>query len=218
MPVTKEAEFWLKDFEKIHDFRKSFAEMRMAALGATLTILGLVASLGKSTDLPSAVAHCSILLLIVFTGIRIIAALNRGMVVFAEHLRWLEERIGVVGLASYWGSFVSANVHNSGSYAFIIAARALNVVVTIYSIFQAISLAVPTTPADIWLLSGVGLGSATMLVWNELTIRRELDPRGFSPRVAAAMKDARDEALKRFASFQQASPPPTNTSVTQQGP
>jgi len=196
MSETEQERFLLKDFEKIHDFRVSFSEKRLTALGTCLTVLGLVVSLNDFSKFYSSIGALLVMYLIVFTGIRVIGALSRGMAVFADHLSWIELQLGQTGLASYWGAFVQRNTHYSGSHAFIVACHAMNAAVVLFGIVVALvqlrADSKTTLPLAVFLVLSI-----VLYFWNEVAIYRGIDPRGYYSALRAAMAEARKETLKR---------------------
>ena len=99
MVSPERRQFLLKDFSAIFEYRISFSTMRLGVLGVSLTILGLVISLGTSTQFPAVLGVYIIILVILFASIRIIAAINRGIFVFSNHIKWIEKELGEVGFS-----------------------------------------------------------------------------------------------------------------------
>lgn len=199
MKSSEKREFLLKDFDAIFGYRISFSAMRLGALGASLTILGLVVSLGKGTQFPAVLGVYTIMLIVVFASIRIIAAINRGIFVFSNHIKWIEKELGEVGFSTYWGNYLRHNVKDSGSYAFVVASRVINFAISTYVILGAwTTIAIEAEVVLRSILSAiVTIVSIFMFFWNEYHIHKELDPRGFMDRISKGLNEARAEALGR---------------------
>ena len=188
MPTPEEKrEFLLKDFCEICSVRNNYANMRLAALGTVLTLMSAIVAFDKSTQYPEVLGVHAILLLIVFTGIRIISAINRGMYVFVDYLQWIEEELDVVGFASQWNRYLRFNQRDSGTYAFVTAARALNLVASLYVITDSgVQMSKGNKHAIIPVIIAIAL-----FAWNEVHVRNELNPNGFLRRINSEWIKAR---------------------------
>lgn len=183
-------DFLLKDFSAISSIRMSYASMRLAALGTVLTLIGGIIAFSKNILYPDIFGIYAVLLLVVFTGIRIISAHNRAIYVFINYLKWVEEEIGEIGFASQWSRYIRFNQRDSGSYAFVVATRAMNFVTTFFIGFDSIL----KLPANIAVALVVILIAISM--WNEVYIRRQLDPKGFVNRISKELTRARELCLE----------------------
>lgn len=197
MKSPERREFLLMDFDAIFGYRISFSAMRLGALGACLTILGLVVSLGKDTQFTALLGYYTIMLIVVFASIRIIAAINRGIFVFSNHIKWIEKELGEVGFSTYWGNYLRRNVKDSGSYAFVVASRVINFAISAYVILGAwTGVAIEDEVISRSIISAiVTVVSIVMFFWNEYHIHKELDPRGFLDRISKGLDEARAEVL-----------------------
>ena len=129
----------IKEYENIHKSLINNSNMRLGALGASLTLLGLVISFASNVKFPEILGVYIILIVVVFACIRIIAAVNRTIFVFANHIKWVEKELGIMGFSTYWGNYLKKNIKDSGSYAFIVASRVINFSISVYIIFAAIN-------------------------------------------------------------------------------
>lgn len=132
-----------------------------------------------------------VLLLIVFTGIRIISAINRGLYVFGEYQRSVEEELGEIGFELQWVYYIRHNQRDSGSYAFVVAGRAMNIAVTAYVIFDTVFKLSQTLSIALVLVAT----STAIFVWNDIHIRKHLDPKGFKDRISKEFSKAREQAI-----------------------
>ena len=183
-------DFLLKDFALISNYRVVYARGRLAVLGAVLTILGLVVSFGVDAPFPSVMGIYVLLLLVVFSGIRIISALNRGLYVMGSYLRSVETEIDEVGFNTIWGQYIRYNQIDSGSMAFAIAARALNLAVAGIVIFDV------WTRHEVIVALGTSLAVINVVLWNEIHIRKRLNPKGFIDRIKRELNEARKACFK----------------------
>ncbi|XGV99582.1 MAG: hypothetical protein ACAF41_11670 [Leptolyngbya sp. BL-A-14] len=183
-------DFLLKDFSAISSIRISYASMRLAALGTVLTLIGGIIAFSKNIAYPDIFGIYIVLLLIVFTGIRIISVHNRAIYVFLSYLKWVEEEIGEIGFSSQWSRYIRFNQRDSGSYAFVVATRAMNFATTFYIVFDS-SLKLPANIAVVVVSILIAI-----CVWNEVYIRRQLDPKGFVDRISKELIRARELCLK----------------------
>ncbi len=183
-------EFLLKDCDSIYRYIQVLAQMRLAALGASITILGVVVSHSGETELLPRFGIPAILLLLLTITIRMIAVLNRAVFVLFGHLASAEEEMGEMGFASYWQEYVKRDSRDSASHAFTLACRGINVVGTAVAVTMIVPLLLnKTTP--IWLIvtSWVALLSLIVAaVLNERVVRKDLDPKGFMVRMRKTSK------------------------------
>jgi hypothetical protein len=193
MPTPEEKrEFLLKDFGEISNLRNSYANMRLIALGTVLTLMSAIVAFGKGTQYPDVLGIYAVLLLIVFTGIRIISAINRGLYVFVDYLQWIEEELGVIGFTSQWNRYLRFNQRDSGSYAFVVATRALNFVTSVYVITDSgLQISKGKMVAVIPVFIAIAV-----FIWNELHIRNQLNPKGFVRRINSEWIKARKLCLE----------------------
>jgi hypothetical protein len=112
--------------------------MRLVALGTVLTVISGIVTFSKGTLYPDIIGIYAILLLIVFTGIRIISIHNRAIYVFISYLKWIEEELGESGFASQWSRYIQSNQRDGGSHAFVVATQAMNFVISFYVIFDSV--------------------------------------------------------------------------------
>jgi hypothetical protein len=192
MPTPEEKrEFLLKDFGEISSLRNSYANMRLVALGTVLTLMSAIVAFGKGTQYPDVLGIYAVLLLMVFTGIRIISAINRGLYVFVAYLEWIEKELGVKGFTSQWNHYLDTNQRDSGSYAFVVATRAMNFVSGAYVITDSgLQLSKGKMVAVVPVLIAI-----VVFIWNELHIRNQLNPKGFVRRIKSEWVKARTRCL-----------------------
>jgi hypothetical protein len=193
MPTPEEKrEFLLKDFSEISNLRNNYANMRLVALGTVLTLMSAIVAFGKGTQYPDVLGIYAVLLLMVFTGVRIISAINRGLYVFVDYLQWIEEELGVIGFTSQWNRYLRFNQSDSGSYAFVVATRAMNFVTSVYVITDSgLLISQGKMIAVIAVLAAI-----TLFMWNELHIRNQLNPKGFVRRINSEWIKARKLCLE----------------------
>jgi len=195
---SEKREFLLKDFDTVFQYRMSYSTMRLGALGASLTILGLVVSFTSNTKYPLVLGIYLIMLMVVFATIQIIGAITRGIYVFGNHISWIEKELGVVGFSTYWGNYLKHNSKDSGSFAFVVATRVINLAISIYvvlGIVDYITIGIISAWQIVsWFVIGLTI---FMLFLNEYSIQQGLDPRNFQKRIAAELNKAREEVLTK---------------------
>lgn len=195
IPDTRK-EFLYRDFDAVFRYRIAFSNMRLAALGATLALFGALISTSPASAILEIAGRLLAIELVVFAAIRILAALNRGIQVFGNHIAWIEKELGQRGFSTYWKRFLSRNSLDSGSHAFLVATRALNI-----GAFGYVCAGLVPTLTKIRMLGtgygyAIGIGvPAILAVWNEVHIRRRLDPRGFANKLAESLDRARSESF-----------------------
>jgi hypothetical protein len=186
-------DFLYKDFDAVFRYRIAFSNMRLVALGAAVTLFGALVST-KPTVLLAMVGQLLAIELVSFTGIRIIASLNRGIAVFANHLAWVEKQLGQRGFSTYWSRHLSIKSDDSGSHAFLVATRSLNIGTFVYVCAGLVPLLQGFL--DLKYAYSIGIGAPAVLAgWNEFHIRRRLDPCGFVAELAQALDRARSESF-----------------------
>lgn len=164
--------------------------MRLAALGTSLTVISGIVALGKDTVYPNVIGIYSILLLLTFSSIRIISAINRALYTFVYHLHKIEYELEEVGFASVWIRYVEINgkdsQKNSANHAFLVATRAINITVTLYIIFDSFfKLAIN------WIQILLILFALVNWVLNELHIYRLMNPTIFMKPIASGISQAK---------------------------
>ena len=189
-------DFLLKDWEAAHRSRETYASMRLGVLGACLTILGLVISLGKDAEYPGIVGIWVILLLSVFAGVRMLAAIDRAVYIFFSYMATLEADLGEVGFAACWTSYVKEDARDTASVAFRIAMRLINAAVSFLVLASAVAeVAIAKGEVHRWLTGAFAVVAVLSFVWNESYIHQELDPRGFMDRIGNALGSTREALL-----------------------
>jgi hypothetical protein len=189
-------DFLLKDWEAAHKSRESYASMRLGVLGACLTILGLVVTLGKDAEYPGIVGIWLVLLAVVFAAVRMLAAVNRTVYVFGLHMASIELELGEVGFAACWAQHVKADVRDTATAAHLVAIRLLNSGVTLLVAGLASVSCVSTVDAlQRWQLGMFAAVALLLFLWNETYIRREFDPRRFLQRIESALRENRDRLI-----------------------
>lgn len=196
--LSEKREFLLKDFETVFQYRISYSTMRLGALGASLTIIGLVVSFAANTSFPVLLGIYLIMLMVVFATIQIIGAINRAIYVFGNHISWIEKELGVMGFSTYWGNYLKRNAKDSGSFAFAVAARVINITISIYVILGVSSNINGTY--EVWqIVSWFIIALSTFALFlNEYNIRQGLDPKYFQKRIATELAKAREEVLAKY--------------------
>jgi hypothetical protein len=202
-------EFLMKDWEAAHKSRDNYSNMRLGVLGASLTILGLVVSLGKDADYPGIIGIWSILLLVAFSGIRMLGAINRVVFVFGSQMALLEEELGEIGFATCWGVHIKKDVNDSASKAFLVAIRMVNVCVTFLVAASAAAMVMGAQEGGVVrsrLMAVFIIAAVIAGIWNEIFIFKQVDPRRFYPRIEKILKETRKTIVesKRPVAPQQA--------------
>jgi hypothetical protein len=189
-------EFLLKDWEAAHKSRETYASMRVGILGACLTILGLVVSLGKDATYPSIIGVWTILLLSPAAGIRMLAAVDRAIYIFFSYMATLEAELGEVGFAACWTQYVKKNARYTASKAFRVAMRLMNLAVSLLVTASAVGTAM-TEQRGIhhWIGVGYTVTAALSFLYNEFYIGRQLDPSRFIPRIEDDLRKIRESLI-----------------------
>ena len=196
MSMHGSREFLLKDWEVAHRSRETYASMRLGVLGACLTILGLVVSLGKDAEYPGIVGIWIILLLSVFAGVRMLAAVDKVVYIFFSHMATLEAELGEVGFAACWTRYVKKDVRDTASIAFRTAMRLINAAVSLLVLATAaVEAAIDRGGAHRWLIGAFVVAAMFFFVWNEIYIRREFDPRSFLARIGTDLESIREDLI-----------------------
>lgn len=180
--MGKKYNFSLLDYEETCKLRNTYANMRLVALGTVFTLMSAIVAYSKDTTYPETLIIHSVLLLLVYTGIRIISALNRGLYVFIVHSRNIEKELKVTGFSSKWMNYISIGnntknnrIKDSGSYAFVVASQAMNFVVS----------AIIISDLAIQIKNGFNLAFIPLILTviiflnNYCHISSQLDPNGF---------------------------------------
>lgn len=188
-------EFLLKDWEAAHRSRDSYASMRLGVVGACITILGLVFSVGKDAEYPATAGIWLVLLGVVFAGVRMLATANRTVYIFGLHMAAIESELGEIGFAACWEQHVKTHLHDTATKAFLVAARLMNSGVSLLVVgFAAAGMSEVDAQGRI-LLAGFAVASVVLLLWNEIHMRRELDPRVFLPQLEETLRSTREALI-----------------------
>jgi len=196
MPRFGSRDFLLKDWEAAHRSRESYASMRLGVLGACLTILGLVVTLGKDAEYPGVVGIWLVLLAVVFAAVRMLAAVNRAVYVFGLHMASIELELGEIGFAACWAQHVKADVRDTATAAHLVAIRLLNSGITLLVAgLASVGSVSAVENLQRWQLGVVAMVAVLLFIWNEIYIRREFDPRKFLLRIESALRENRDSLI-----------------------
>ncbi len=188
----------LLDFTEISRLRNNYANMRLVALGTILTLITGILTFGKDIQDTNVFGIYAVLLLIVFTGIQIISAINRAIYVFIEYLTTIENDFGQTGFSSIWINYEQDHGQDSGSYAFVVATHAINLVITAYVVANLVFKSPNNTLSIIeLLLTDTNIAShlsnditiaieliliviaIVLCVYNACHIKNKLNPSGF---------------------------------------
>jgi hypothetical protein len=183
--------FLLQDFASTQSYRIHFSQMRMASLGGALTlILGIVGFAEKEVSSAN-LALTALILLVDFALIQVEGHLSRGIAVFSSHMAWIERQLGVVGLASYLPDVISRHPRYTGTNAFAITLRCINIAAAGYAASQIVACAnaqVISRP-----LEGLLIAAALLiLAYNDWNVRRSLASARVRHEVTAAMSEAQN--------------------------
>jgi hypothetical protein len=184
--------FLLQDFASTQSYRLHFSQMRMAALGGALTLmLGIVGFTQKEAGSAN-LALSALLLLLTFVLIQVEGHLSRGVTVFSNHMAWIEQRLGTVGLATYLPDVIAKNPRYTGTNAFAIILRTINVVTSGYVVAHIVGC------FDAGIISTgveIALGAAVLIIllYNDVQVRSNFASPKVRAEIHAAMSAARDE-------------------------
>lgn len=187
-------EFLYRDFDNVFSYRIAFSNLRLAALGLIFSFFGILISTTSSTLLLDRFGKLIAIELVVFSGIRVIAAISRAAAAFAKHIAWIEKELGQPGFSTYWTRHIAKYPFDTATYGFVIATRALNI-----GAFAFVSTGLTQVLIDLQAISMkycyvVGFACPLALaIWNEIYIRTKLDPRGYIQKLEARLDQARSD-------------------------
>jgi len=197
MRDNKRREFLLKELEIIYNHMFLFTSMRMKILAATLTILGLIITLGKNSKFPELLGIYMMILLTVFASTRITVSIIRGSYVFFERIRLIENELGEIGQAAIWINYFKKNSKDSGAYASIIAIRLTNWIAFLYVTIGGLSkLEGAKVFFEIVGLAFIICVSLLVLILNDLHIHRKLTPKKFVDNIINSYREAYEKTVE----------------------
>lgn len=115
------------DYEATCNLLKSQEQMRIQALGAIITLFGIILALPPRQNKIEEIAIALFLTSVTWIAIRSISSINNNVYAKCIHLEKLEIMASHEGYFCYWNHHVIKYSGNASSNAFVLSCKALNV-------------------------------------------------------------------------------------------
>ena len=194
------------DYEVSGNLLKNYSNMRIIALGVSLTTIGSLFSLNIN-DFTTEFILQSVIIISTYLSIRIIGSINANVYARCLHMEWLEEKMSVIGFFKYWNKYVLEKSKNASSNAFYVSCHVINLlglIIPLAFIYRSVFAksksynTLNSVTALISLDSFLILICVFFFVRNLLYINRNLVTKTLIPRIRAELNDIR-KSLKNYS-------------------
>jgi hypothetical protein len=164
MPLDRQ-QLMLEEYKLSYGFGVSFSTMRGQVFAACVTAVGLIAAFAKSNSFPIAIGTSLCLVAVSLLATSMLAALNRGCVVFLLHSARMERTLGIIGFSSCFPNYLKIYPKDSGSYAFMLGAWLLTFAANSFAVCLLFA-AERKSPHEFVLICILSFGYVAIAVWN----------------------------------------------------